>query len=761
MERSIDFLRDEVRCGFYIPTAIKQAWAETLKVLDEIDRICTKHNIKYFADWGTFLGAVRHGGFVPWDDDLDICMLREDYNRFREVCDEYLPEEFVIHDYERKEDHWLFLARVVNNEKMCFEDEYLKTHNNFPWLAGVDIFIKDYIYEDDDKEIERDKDIMHIVALVDLINDGNVDAKVIQSNLEEINRRHNTNIRNDGTNRELCIKLYRLAEQLMSEVKPEETSRIGQIFPMILKSGPGFAEKKELYDDVIRIPFEDITIPVPAAYNKMLTFRYGNYCEIHKVWTGHDYPFFEGQREEMEELTGNDFSRFKFDKAMLDRTTPDKSNSLKTTAQECVNELYKLNELASNLLQDDNIEELINCINEEQQLAIDFGTLIENVKGEDNTFTKNVVDKLQKFCDALWEEYQVLERGEELSDVSLSKEALDNVNDSVNINILECKEILFLSLGPREWQSLQPYYLRERENDNTDVYVVPLPLLKKDYYGNVDMTEDEIQEAVHMNEYLEGIDYKNWYEYDISIHCPDRVYLQNPYDEANPCLTVPANYFASNIRHFTDCITYIPAYETSEFGEEDVVDQYNLNHYATAPGIVYADEVIVQSENIKTQYVNALSRFAGEDTRDYWRNKIKMKDESLNAKASDRDKKKILYCIGANELYEKKDVLLDSIKDRIELLKKSEGELDVTFTIFPEDKSQWKHVNEALSDELFNIMDNTTKLPEFDYLENGLSRVEEVAGKYDAYYGSPSPFVTAFTTQKKPVMLCDYSVKID
>ena len=51
MERSIDFLRDEVRCGFYIPTAIKQAWAATLAVLDEIDRICEENDIKYFADW--------------------------------------------------------------------------------------------------------------------------------------------------------------------------------------------------------------------------------------------------------------------------------------------------------------------------------------------------------------------------------------------------------------------------------------------------------------------------------------------------------------------------------------------------------------------------------------------------------------------------------------------------------------------------------------------------------------------------------------
>ena len=105
MDRSIDFFRDEVRNGFYIPTAIKQAWAATLDVLENIDKICTKHGIRYFADWGTALGAVRHGGYVPWDDDLDICMLRDDYEKFRQVADEELPDNYVIHDYERKENH--------------------------------------------------------------------------------------------------------------------------------------------------------------------------------------------------------------------------------------------------------------------------------------------------------------------------------------------------------------------------------------------------------------------------------------------------------------------------------------------------------------------------------------------------------------------------------------------------------------------------------------------------------------------------------
>ena len=120
MHISGEFYHDEIRCGFYIPTAIKQAWAASLTVLAEIDRICTKYKIEYFADWGTLIGVVRHGGFVPWDDDLDICMKREDYRRFREVADRELPPEYVIHDYERQEDHWLFLARVCNSNHINY-----------------------------------------------------------------------------------------------------------------------------------------------------------------------------------------------------------------------------------------------------------------------------------------------------------------------------------------------------------------------------------------------------------------------------------------------------------------------------------------------------------------------------------------------------------------------------------------------------------------------------------------------------------------
>ena len=93
------FFEDEIRDGFFVPSEMKRAWAAELEVLSEIDKICKKHNIKYFADWGTLLAAVRHEGFIPWDDDLDITMKREDYCRFMEIAQTELPEGFSAYNF--------------------------------------------------------------------------------------------------------------------------------------------------------------------------------------------------------------------------------------------------------------------------------------------------------------------------------------------------------------------------------------------------------------------------------------------------------------------------------------------------------------------------------------------------------------------------------------------------------------------------------------------------------------------------------------
>lgn len=80
MEFDYKWLDGEAREGFYVSSIMKRAWAAQIEMLQDIDEVCQQNNICYFADWGTLLGAVRHRGFIPWDDDLDICMLRKDFD---------------------------------------------------------------------------------------------------------------------------------------------------------------------------------------------------------------------------------------------------------------------------------------------------------------------------------------------------------------------------------------------------------------------------------------------------------------------------------------------------------------------------------------------------------------------------------------------------------------------------------------------------------------------------------------------------------
>ena len=81
------FLEAETRDGYFIDVTMKEAWKEMLDITEEIVRLCDKHNLNYSIAAGTLLGAVRHKGFIPWDDDVDLHMPRPDYDRFLEIAE--------------------------------------------------------------------------------------------------------------------------------------------------------------------------------------------------------------------------------------------------------------------------------------------------------------------------------------------------------------------------------------------------------------------------------------------------------------------------------------------------------------------------------------------------------------------------------------------------------------------------------------------------------------------------------------------------
>ena len=117
--------------------------ATQLEILDEVVRVCEKHDIQYFLIGGTLLGAIRHQGFIPWDDDVDIAMTRSDYNKFIEVAKIELNDNFYMHNIVTDHNYWNLFTKIRKNntEFVIAETVDLKTHKG----VSIDIFPYDNV----------------------------------------------------------------------------------------------------------------------------------------------------------------------------------------------------------------------------------------------------------------------------------------------------------------------------------------------------------------------------------------------------------------------------------------------------------------------------------------------------------------------------------------------------------------------------------------------------------------------------------------
>ena len=95
-----------------------------IEMLEHIDTICEKHNLKYFLLGGTLIGAIRHKGYIPWDDDIDICMPREDYKKLIEIINTQEDNKYTILNPYENEDYYYFFSKMVDNDTILIEDNY-------------------------------------------------------------------------------------------------------------------------------------------------------------------------------------------------------------------------------------------------------------------------------------------------------------------------------------------------------------------------------------------------------------------------------------------------------------------------------------------------------------------------------------------------------------------------------------------------------------------------------------------------------------
>ncbi|MBQ1598465.1 MAG: LicD family protein [Lachnospiraceae bacterium] len=283
------YFKGETIDGFYVDPLMKRSWAAQMEVLAVIDDICNTYNIHYFAEWGTLLGAVRHKGFIPWDDDMDIGMLREDMIRFQKIAPEVLPEGFELINYNTEPDWDNILIRVMNGKRVNIDEDYLDRFHGCPFAVGIDIFPIDYIPEN---PADYDMQINLIAMLYAAKNAyatkgfGLANARYYAVQVEEA-----LNVKIDETGN-VNRQLLQLIDAVSAMYGPEDTNSMG--IPLRTSYAGDQRLPKECYTTLLMQPFEGTQIPIPIGYHEILSNYYDDYMKEDRT-PGHDYPFYEEQ----------------------------------------------------------------------------------------------------------------------------------------------------------------------------------------------------------------------------------------------------------------------------------------------------------------------------------------------------------------------------------------------------------------------------------------------------------------------------------
>lgn len=262
-------------------------------ILEEFDRICRILNIRYFLFSGTMLGAVRHQGFIPWDDDVDVVMLRPDYERFLKEAESVLDQQRYYLQKEFSE-HWpMFFSKLRLNGTTCLE----KYHPRDPKIhqgVYIDIFPCDNAY---DNTLLRK---LQFYA-----------SKVVIAKSVYI-RGYET----DSTMKKLVMQLCRLLPgKPFRKLCHGPGAGKSEYVHVFLGGGSRYEKslfRREWFSGAVQMPFGEGSFLVPEAYDALLSCMYGDYmtippeedrvCKVHAILVDLDrsYEEYEHYRDDME-----------------------------------------------------------------------------------------------------------------------------------------------------------------------------------------------------------------------------------------------------------------------------------------------------------------------------------------------------------------------------------------------------------------------------------------------------------------------------
>ena len=246
-------------------TELKQLQKIELEMLVELDRICRKYQIEYSLDGGTLLGAVRHKGFIPWDDDADVIMLRREYMKFRKACNKELDRtRFFLQDYQSDPEYrWGYAKLRRNNTKFVRQgQEGLKHQSVFMDILVADnvpdgyaarrlhhflcFLIRKALYSEVGKHLEK-----------------NIFLKYIYRILSRIPRNWIFRVRN-----RLAARTNRRRTELISHYTLEYPKHCRYGLP------------RECFDEMIEMEFEGKIFYGFRNYHRYLAMYYGDYITL-------------------------------------------------------------------------------------------------------------------------------------------------------------------------------------------------------------------------------------------------------------------------------------------------------------------------------------------------------------------------------------------------------------------------------------------------------------------------------------------------